>query len=406
MVDVHDTQNAPPPPGSLGDRLRVYVAIPAALLMFNAAFFLIRNTLPNYLREHDLKHLAAPLQGLLPVTSLLLAVPLGLLSDRFSPRKLAIAGLSLFCVFMLLIWWLWGDVPTAAALFGPYFLCGMAAVMIDNSVRPLYLKRIGGPRQTVKLALLQMASTLGFGAGVFAGGLAFRLLGWPLEMQYRLALPLGVLGLLAAVLMGDSEPVSFSLSAYRRSILRRTVLVYLGMVFVNALHFGMEAVCVAPFVKQLKMDDWGVGCYFGSIALVMSLTAVGTMWLREHATNRHRMWVWGLTGSAVFNIAVAFVTEPWQFFLLRFGHVIADAFMMIAGLQIVAHLFPRSRVGGPMGLVSVVTTVGMLSGMAMAGVVTQWQGLDEHWQLALPFVVVGVLVLMSVGVQTALRERF
>jgi MFS family permease len=247
---------------------------------------------------------------------------------------------------------------------------------------------------------------IGFGAGAFLSGVAFKTLGWEMWMQYRLALPFAVLALLASLLVKDSEPVPFSLAAYRQSLLRRTVLVYLIVVFVNALHFGIEAVCVPQFVRQLGMDDWGVGLYFGSISVVLAVTAVATTLLSEHATNRHRMWIWGLAGSAAFNISMAFVTAPWHFFLLRYVHVIADAFMIVAGLQIVAALFPRSRVGGPMGLVSVVSTVGILVGSLMAGAITQWDVLTPHWQQALPFVIVGVLVLLAVLGQVILRERF
>jgi len=207
--------------------------------------------------------------------------------------------------------------------------------------------------------------------------------------------------------MKDAAPTPFSLSAYQRSILRRPVLIYLAMVFLNALHFGIEAVCVAPFVKAgLGLDDWGVGCYFGSIALVLALTAMGAAWLRGHAANRHRMWIWGLTFSALFNVSVAFVAEPWQFFALRYGHVIADAFMIVAGFQIVAVMFPRERVGGSLGLVSLVQTLGTLVGSLVAGVIVDWEALSAHWQLALPFVLAGALVLVGVGVQVALRERF
>jgi len=392
-------------PGLL-DRLRIYVAIPSALLLFNSGFFLIRNLLPNYLREKDLSHLAGPLQALLPATALVLAVPLGLLSDRFSPRKLAMVALGVFCAFSGLMFLLGPEPPPVIVLFGAYLLCGISSVMANNTIRPLYVKCIGPGGQAGKLAFFTAMSMLGFGTGAFLGGLGFKLFGWSLEEQFRVALPLSVLGLVAASLMKDSTPVPFSLEAYRQSILRRPVLIYLGLLFLNALHFGIEAVCVAPFVKLLKMDDFGVGCYFGSISLVLSVTAVGTMWLREHAVNRHRMWIWGLTFSALFNISVALVTDPWQFFALRYGHVVADAFMIVAGLQIVASLFPRSRVGGPMGLVSMVQTLGVLVGSLVAGFIVDWQVLSSHWQLALPFVLTGALVLVGVGVQVVLRERF
>lgn len=392
---------------SFADRLRVYLAIPAALLLFNSGFFLIRNPLPNYLEAVGLGNLSGAMQAVLPATALLLAIPIGLLSDRFSPRKLAISGLVIFCLFAGLVQFLGAGPPAAAMLFAAYFLCGVAAVIAQSAIRPLYLKCVGAHNRGRKLALFQAVTMLGFGTGPFLAGLACRFLGWPVEAQFRLALPLGLMGLVAALVMKDSTPTPFDLAAYRAIVLRRPVIIYLGVIFLNALHFGIEAVCVAPFVKQITGDAWGVGIYFGSIALVLAVTAAGTMWLREHAGNRYRMWVWGLAGSAVFNIAVAFVdrSAPWQFFALRYGHVIADAFMLVAGLQIVASLFPRSRVGGPLGLTSMVQTLGILAGSLLAGAIVDWSQ-SPPGRLEVPFVLVGVLVLAGVGAQLILRERF
>lgn len=400
-------QDAVAPPSARGlDRIRLYVAIPSALLLFNSGFFLIRNSLPNYLDTKGLGGLSGPMQAILPATALLLAVPMGLLSDRFSPRRLAIGGLVVFCAFSALVFAMGSEAPPAGLLFAAYFLCGVSMVVVNNTVRPLYLKCVGGPHEGRKLAWFSAVSMLGFGVGPFVAGLGYKYLGWPIEQQFRLALPFGLLGLLATVLMRDSAPMPFSLSAYRQSLLRRPVLVYFCLVFVNALHFGIEAVCVAPFCKAgLGMDDWGVGCYFGSIALVLALTAVATMRLRQHAVNRHRMWIWGLVFSALFNISVILVTEPWQFFVLRYGHVIADAFMIVASLQIVAAMFPRGRVGGPMGLVSVVQTLGILVGSLMAGFIVDWSTAPPA-RLAVPFLITGVAVLIGVGIQLALRERF
>lgn len=397
-----------PAAGGLADTLRIYVAIPAAMLLFNSGFFLIRNPLPNYLDEIGLAWLTGPMQAVLPATALLLAVPMGLLADRFSPRKLAIVGLSIFCVFAALVYRVdEGAPPPVAILVAAYFLCGISMVMVGNTIRPLYYKCISGSHQHAKLAFFQAVVMIGFGLGPLVAGLAYKLVDWPLSMQFRLALPFGLLGLVVAILMKDSAPMPFSMAAYRKSIVRRPVIIFLVMVFVNALHFGVESVCVSPFVKGgLGGDDFLVGMYFGSIALVLAATAILTMWLRDHATNRRRMWTWGLAVSALFNISMILVGTPWQFFALRYGHVIADAFMIVASLQIIAAMFPKGRSGGPMGLVSVVQTVGMLFGALMAGAIMQSSGLTRHWQLSLPFAITGVLVLLAVGMQLALRERF
>lgn len=405
MSDPTDQLPEHAEPEPLGAKLRTYLAIPLAALAFNSGFFLVRNQLPNYLRELGLAEWAGPMQAVLPGTSLLLALPLGVMSDRQSPRRLAIAGTLCFCLFALLIT-LFGEAPAPWMLLAGYILCGLSVVVLQNTVRPLYMKCIGARRQGLKLAAFSAAGMLGFGAGNFLAGLGYRLFGWTIAEQFRLALPLGVVALLAAVAMPNSSPTPFSFAAYRRDVWRRPVLLFLALVFINAMHFGIEAVCLAPFIERvLGMDDFGQGLYFGTISLCLAASAIATGWLREHAGNRHRMWVGGLLGSAVFNIAVAMTAEPWQFFVLRYLHVIADATLLVASLQIVAELFPRSRVGGPLGLMALMQTVGTMAGSLVAGWITVMPALSERMQLSVPFVVAGGVVLAGVTVQLAMRER-
>lgn len=406
------TTESPPPqkdesgPLSGLDRLRIYVAIPLTLLLFNMAFFLPRNLLSNYMERHHLGQWSGWVLAVLPLTVLLLAIPMGLLSDRFSPRRLVMVGL-VFLVAFTGIFFFRTSEPTLPMLFGSFLLGGIAIAIADASLRPLYLKCIGHRGQALKLALLSVVTMLGFGGSTFLGGLAAKHLDWSLDEQYRLAFPLALAGLLMSLAMKDAEPMPFDLSAYRASILRRKVLVYLFLVFCNALHFGVEAVCIPPYItNHLGKGDADVGNYFGVICLVMAVTAALSALIRDHSANRHRMWVWGLLFSATFNIISVLYPTLWWFFSFRIGHVVADAIMLNAGLRIVASMFPRKRVAGPMGLAAMVVTAGVLVGNLVSNGIRNADFIPTAWQLPAPFLLAGLVVYVGLVIQRILGERF
>ena len=411
LANQSTTESDPPQEGQTVtlsglDRLRIYVAIPLTLLLFNMAFFLPRNLLTNYMARHDLGQWSGWVLAVLPLTALLLAIPMGLLSDRFSPRRLAIVGL-VFLVAFTGIFFFRTAAPTLPMLFGSFFLGGIAIVIADTSLRPLYLKSIGHRGQALKLALLSAVTMLGFGGSTFLGGLASKYLGWSLDDQYRLVFPLALAGLVMSLTMKNAKPMPFNLSAYRASILRRKVLVYLSLVFFNALHFGAEAVCIPPYVKDhLGKTDADVGNYFGLICIAMAVTAAVSAFIREHSTNRHSMGVWGLLFSATFNIVSVLHPTLWWFFGFRIGHVVADAIMLNAGLRIVASMFPRKRVAGPMGLAAMVVTAGVLVGNLVSNEIRNADFIPPDWRLPAPFLLAGLVVYVGLVVQKLLGERF
>ncbi|NIA20715.1 MAG: MFS transporter [Anaerolineaceae bacterium] len=410
---ANELTTEPPPPQKVEsqplsrlDRLRIYVAIPLTLLLFNMAFFLPRNLLTNYMGRHGLGKWSGWVLAVLPLTILLLAIPMGLLSDRFSPRRLVIVGL-VFLVAFTGIFFFRTSEPTLPMLFGSFLLGGIAIAIADTSLRPLYLKCIGHRRQALKLALLSVVTMLGFGGSTFLGGLAAKHLDWSLDQQYRLAFPLALAGLVISLTVKDAEPMPFDLSAYRQSIMRRKVLMYLSLVFFNALHFGAEAVCIPPYLTDhLGKSDADVGNYFGVICLTMAVTAAFSALIREHSANRHRMWVWGLLFSATFNIVSVLYPTLWWFLSFRIGHVVADAIMLNAGLRIVISLFPRKRMAGPMGLAAMVVTAGVLVGNLVSNGIRRADFIPTDWQLPAPFLLAGLLVYVGLVIQRIMGERF
>ena len=61
---------------------------------------------------------------------------MGLLSDRFSPRRLVIVGL-VFLVAFTGIFFFRTSEPTLPMLFGSFLLGGIAIAIADTSLRPL-----------------------------------------------------------------------------------------------------------------------------------------------------------------------------------------------------------------------------------------------------------------------------
>ena len=101
-----------------------------------------------------------------PLCLLLVSIPIGMISDRFSPRTSAITGILLTSFS---VWCMRG-----ATNFHTLFLCftgiGVGATLYVISAASLYFKSLGGTRRGMKLALFGALNALGYGTGPLLGG--------------------------------------------------------------------------------------------------------------------------------------------------------------------------------------------------------------------------------------------
>jgi MFS family permease len=107
------------------------------------------------------------LMAVYPFSLILLSVPIGLASDRFSPRTWAVAGLFAMSAS---VWSLSLSNSFYSALLS-FCGIGLGATLYTVGAATLYFKSLGNTRQGVKLALYNALAALGYGLGPFTGSL-------------------------------------------------------------------------------------------------------------------------------------------------------------------------------------------------------------------------------------------
>jgi MFS family permease len=312
-----------------------------------------------------------------PMSMLVMSVPFGMMSDRFSPRTAAMAGL---LVLSASIWALRG-----ADSFQSLFLCfmgiGTGVTMYTISAASLYFKSLGDTRKGVKLALFNSLNALGYGAGPMAGSF---ILGAGRGMP-ALFLASALVLLPFALLMRaapDAAVAPVRAADYVRDLRNpRARFLYLT-IFVFALHFGVENVCYALFLKyNCGIPEARIGVVFLCVGLAIVPSSLITGLVSDRAQRSDGLLALGFALSGAFNAALFFVHSFWPVIALRVLHAVGDGIFLLYLDVAVARLFPAKRVGAPVGMRDMMRMGGMMCGSLLAGVIPGF---------SMPFLAVGL----------------
>ncbi len=168
-----------------------------------------------------------------PLIMASLLVPMGTLGDRVGPRKLLLAGLTIFLAASLAA----AFSPTARALIGARAVLAVGASMIVPSVlSAIRLTFEDWKERAMALGIWGTVSSVGAAAGPLAGGLLLEHFWWGSVFLVNVPLVLGVLPLAAVML-----PRRYSLSRKAWPLGQALVLAAGLMATVYAVKTGFKA---------------------------------------------------------------------------------------------------------------------------------------------------------------------
>jgi MFS family permease len=319
--------------------------------------------------------------GMFPLTALLFSIPFGMISDRFSPKKLLITTNVAMVIFPFGLSLQLGF--AADLLF--LGIGGIANCIIVTVGPSLYQKLMGEGRKTFKLGLLTFFQALAWGTGL----IIVKLVSGETEPEKVFeVLSIGAaIFLIVTLFIPDSKPFRFPMAEYIHDLSNRTVVIFLLLVLAMSFHFGLEGVCLPLFIKvELGVDSnttlfsllfGGFAAYMAVMSLSLSLVFQNTRW-------RGQMMYFGLIAASVSNIAVFWIDSLTVFLIWRLLHLLGDAAYFLAMRLLLDHIFDKRKLGGPFGVVTMVTYIGTFVGMQVSN------ALD----LRTPFVLAGVLPLI------------
>jgi MFS family permease len=345
---------------------------------FTSALLMLHFFLPVYMKDQGLSDAQiGSVFGLLSISALALMLPLGVLSDLFSPRRLVFLGACAFLLFAGLI--------LSAKSYWQFLLVaplgGVASSTFHIVLYALFLKVIDKNQVGKKIAFYQSGMYLGLGVGPAIGG---ALVG---EGNFG-ALLMGVLVagfiVIALVLkLPESETIRLDIGGYRRDLRHSRILLFLLLAFIYPTHFGVEQTSFTLLLKEnLYFSPARIGLVYLAIGIWMAILAP-LMGHRFDASQSLRVFLLaGLIISGTFQILTALVDSFGHMVIIRLFHTVGDVLMILSIGVMTAAFFPEARMGGNSAVVVATRTCGIFTGNLGSGFINGTLGYSYSFAIS------------------------
>jgi len=336
------------------------------------------------------------LVGIVSLTTLLVVLPIGALSDRIDPKKLFLAGAAAAMLFAVLFL---AQEPTR--IIAPYiFIFGVAVALVQISLTAHFLKHMENTERGNQSAIYTIGSLLGAGIGAELSGMVVKHFG----VENLFWASLGSAGLLLVCGLGlpRIKGIPFQLSEYREDLRHPLSWILLFVAFIVSSHSGFEHVgytLLQTRVMGLSPDK------AGELFLYISFWMAAVSWLSGKVHDRAKKPVLyaglALLVSGIFQAASGYCHGFGDFLVVRMIHTVGDSFSGVLILVIASMVFERKRAGGSWAILLLVRNLSDFLFANVAGHLNQSIGLRRG------FLVSGILVVAAgVIVILVLRPRF
>jgi EmrB/QacA subfamily drug resistance transporter len=147
-------------------------------------------------------------------------------------------------------------------------------------------------------------------------------------------------------------------------------------VFMSTMDSSMVNVALPVLMKtfhsSLALTEWVVLIYL--LTITMLLVFWGSLCNRWGCGNVYSR---GMLFFAVGSLLCGMATNIWLLILFRFFQALGASMMMATGPALIKQVFPPERLGRGLGLVGVATSLGLMAGPAVSGLILRWL----HWRV-------------------------
>ena len=318
------------------------------------------------------------------ITMLLTLFPFGVLSDKYSPKRIMQVGI-IFLAFYIL-----GMIITSNTLYLCFFifLGGIGEVLFFISIHSLYYKYLGNTWTGKKIGAFITASLFGFAFGPLLGGFIYKWFG--IDMLFSIALLLISILFIFSFKLVDSKPIRFTLSEYKYDLKTGKSIFLILTIFLISLHFGVEKINIGLFMKNyLNIDLEKIGILYAIVGVWMGAVTYIAGYLIDRKKNIVLLLSVGLILSGFFQSIIP-LTFNWTSFLsIRLLHTIGDALVLLTQGVLVSIIFPDERVGGDFGFSQVFRTLGIFIGAVLTGI------LNRYYGYGMAFIISGIIMTLA-----------
>ncbi|UCE78145.1 MAG: MFS transporter [Nitrospiraceae bacterium] len=300
--------------------------------------------------------------GIFSVSSLLMILPAGFLSDYLSPKKMAVFGASLFFIYTSGLY----SVRDFYPLLGIALTGGFAHSILNITIYSLFLKVMGIELRGKKIAFYQVGAYLGFGGGPLIGGWIVH--HYSFESLFLLASALSFFLIILSATLKDRPGIAFDFKDYKIELKDRKIFLLIVIILVYATHFGVEQTSLSLFMKDtLLFSGQRIGLVFFILGIWMAILAPIAGHSFDRSRNIIRILLIGLMASGLFQIATGYVSTFTELVFIRVLHTMGDALIILTISILTSEFFPVERLGGHSGVLHISRTVGIFLGNIGSG---------------------------------------
>jgi MFS family permease len=321
-------------------------------------------------------------------------LPLGVLADLFSPRRLVFLGVCIFLLFACLI--------LSAKSYWQFLLVaplgGVAGSTFHIVLYALFLKVIDKNQVGKKIAFYQSGMYLGLGVGPAIGGLLVQEGNFGALLVGVVVCGLVVIGLVLR--LPESETIRFDIGGYRQDLGKGPVLLFLLLAFIYPTHFGVEQTSFTLLLKEsLSFSPTRIGLVYLAIGTWMAVIAPFAGHRFDASQSLRALLLAGLVISGTFQMLTGVVDSFGQMVAVRLFHVVGDVFMILSIGVLTSAFFPEARMGGNSAVVVATRTCGVFTGNLGSGFINSTVGYGYS------FIASGSILLIFVLIAGAAMAR-
>jgi MFS family permease len=349
-------------------------------LTVNTLFFLV----PLHLLKIDLTGwqigMVVSFYGLAP---LMFSFPVGWINDRLSIRRIIQGALSLLCLLFLLL----AFVTNFYLLCCVFLFLGIANNALDVSINSLYYKDDANLDLNKKYGTLAFWLALGTATGTISGGTLVHFANFRLLFFVYSAFLLLVLSFTREV--GKEKFSVVSLKQYRLDLVNRKTILFSILIFILALHWGVEGTVYSPFLKShFNLNDLQLSLYISVSLFFLAFSGLAIAFLRFDARLNQQIFLFALFISGLGHILMVNPNVYVSLFF-RIIHEIGDGLMGALIFLFISRLFQKESIGGSSGILLALMTLGHMLGAQLFAPIGYKLGLSY------PFVISGFLLIAN-----------
>lgn len=317
------------------------------------------------------------------IVSLFVAIPIGIIDDRYSIREVVFLGFLLMSVFYFGLAMFKGFWPFLVF----YLIGGLGHNMIKISTRSINFKLSKKKNKGKRLGFYQLAVSGGFGIGSMAGGILLFAFDFSPILLLASVIIFGMS--FAAYFVPKVRIHHIPLWEYEREILKKSVIFLFFATFLFGLHWGAELTSHSLFLKTvLNLNMWQMGLYMGGGLIAMALSGFMTGRHVNKTFHPKRIFFIGILISGLGHILMT-IPVPLISFLFRAFHEVGDGMFMVSFYFILSDIFKKKIISGESSVGMTMPVIGAIVGSLIFGHLGSVYG--YHW----PFIITGVISLLS-----------